>query len=167
MNKRKVFLRWLLLLAFIGNSIIIAVVLGFHETLFSTSIGSVIGSIIFTLFVAVSLRLGMDSFTLSSIVKNEEPDHPHVMRLRNHTTIGNFVGGVCMAVGMVGTILGIRTLLTGFDTVEAGNHESVKALMETVASGFGTALDTTLIGLMCSILLSVQCFNILYETRPA
>jgi uncharacterized membrane protein YccF (DUF307 family) len=172
--KRKVFLRWLLFVAFTANGLVISVLLDYHHRLLEADVTHLSLAIII-LSSIISLKLGVDSFSLSTIVEQEvsqktlgedDPDpEPIVARIKNNTTIGTHISGLCLAFGMMGTIIGIMLMLQGFDGVNPEDHSSVLRLLNSISSGFATALTTTLVGLICSAILRLQCFNTQYEIR--
>ena len=68
-----------------------------------------------------------------------------------------FLSETMVSLGMVGTVIGfIVMLVTVFSELEMANVESMKQSLVFMAEGMGTALWTTLIGLICSILLKAQ-----------
>jgi len=60
---------------------------------------------------------------------------------------------------MIGTVIGFITMLAGFANVDLSDSQSAQDLIINLGSGMSTALYTTLSGLICSLLLKVQCFN--------
>jgi len=64
---------------------------------------------------------------------------------------------LCTTLGLLGTIIGLIMAITGaFTEVDVSNHESLKEALVSISSGVGTALVTTLVGLVCAIMLIVQ-----------
>lgn len=58
---------------------------------------------------------------------------------------------------MVGTLVGFITVLsTAFGDVDAANPEQLKQILSVIATGMGTALVTTLVGLVSSLILKTQ-----------
>lgn len=68
-----------------------------------------------------------------------------------------FVADAVMSLGMVGTLLGFLMVLTStFQDVDTSSTEAMKEVIGQLASGMGTALLTSLAGLISSILLKMQ-----------
>ena len=74
--------------------------------------------------------------------------------------VGWFAAGTFTSVGMVGTVIGMIWALKGFIDVNISEVTSVQRLISSMVFGVSTALYTTLVGLVCSILLKVQYFNL-------
>lgn len=74
--------------------------------------------------------------------------------------IGWFSSELCMGLGMVGTIVGLIMMLSGFEGLDATNVKSVQQLLTELGGSLGTALYTTLTGLACGINMKIQTFNL-------
>ena len=62
---------------------------------------------------------------------------------------------------MIGTVVGFILMLLGsFQNIDAGDTIALQKTLGQLASGMSTALFTTLVGLVSSILLKVQFFNL-------
>ena len=73
-----------------------------------------------------------------------------------------FVSDVVLTLGMLGTIIGFMIMLRGtFSSIEFNDANSIRLALSSMSQGLFTALNTTLIGLVSSIILKVQL--ILYE----
>jgi hypothetical protein len=63
----------------------------------------------------------------------------------------------CTALGLLGTIIGLIMMMHGtFVNIDIGNAESTKAALAQISGGIGTALITTMVGLISAILLRFQ-----------
>lgn len=69
-----------------------------------------------------------------------------------------FVAETCMAIGMMGTVLGFILMLGGSDlaSLDPTDVEGMKNVIGQLASGMATALLTTLTGLIVSVSLRTQ-----------
>jgi len=68
-----------------------------------------------------------------------------------------FVSDAVLTLGMIGTIIGFMIMLIGtFDTVEFTAVENIRAVLSSMSKGLYTALSTTLIGLISSVILKIQ-----------
>jgi hypothetical protein len=85
------------------------------------------------------------------------------MELKDEVTraedIGWFASDQCLTIGMIGTVWGFIMMLKGFSGF-GGDNNAIQKLMDFIVSGMGTALYTTFAGLICSMLLKIQYFNI-------
>ena len=61
---------------------------------------------------------------------------------------------------MIGTVIGFIMMLSGFATVDISNAKTIQDLVKALGVGMSTALYTTLVGLVCSICLKIQYFNL-------
>lgn len=69
----------------------------------------------------------------------------------------NYCIRTCTALGFLGTIIGLIIMIVGaFANLDVANHESLRVALVAMASGIGTALVTTLVGLVCALLLEFQ-----------
>ena len=68
-----------------------------------------------------------------------------------------FVSDVVLTLGMLGTIIGFMIMLQGtFSSIEFNDANSIRLALSSMSQGLFTALNTTLIGLVSSIVLKVQ-----------
>lgn len=68
-----------------------------------------------------------------------------------------FVSDSCMTVGMIGTVVGFMLMLgSSFANIDPSNTVQTKQVISDMASGMGTALLTTLVGLIASLFLKIQ-----------
>ena len=73
-----------------------------------------------------------------------------------------FVSDVVLTLGMLGTIIGFMIMLQGtFSSIEFNDAHSIRIALSSMSKGLFTALNTTLLGLVSSIILKVQL--IVYE----
>ena len=81
---------------------------------------------------------------------------------------GWFLSDVLLSLGMLGTVIGFIAMLTGFVDIDFADAESVQGLIAQLGYGMSTALTTTLVGLISSIVLKIQFFmleNLIKENR--
>lgn len=69
-----------------------------------------------------------------------------------------FIAETCMAIGMMGTVLGFILMLGGSNlaAIDPTDVEGMKNVIGQLASGMATALLTTLTGLIVSVSLRTQ-----------
>ena len=75
--------------------------------------------------------------------------------------VGWFIAESCLALGMVGTVTGFLIMLgTAFENIVLSNTATLQQALSDMAMGMSTALYTTLIGLVCSLIIKVQLINL-------
>ena len=68
-----------------------------------------------------------------------------------------FISDIVLTLGMIGTIVGFILMLSGtFDTLRIADVDSVRLLISSMSKGLYTALNTTLAGLISSVVLKAQ-----------
>jgi len=191
--RRKVFLRWLLLIVGLINLFAVIFILGLHTAILSTGIGTAIVCIILCLFIVASFKSGIDSFKLSTGIDNINKSKKVLAKelteaerkvaiigevdaknevvellpsLKNNLLVNKFISGLFMGLGMIGTVCGLILMFSGIDqNIDPANYQANIQLLKVVSAGFGVALYTTLVGLASSIFLSIQGFNIELEIK--
>ena len=169
--KRKIFLRWVLLMIGLLNILVVVFLLGLYEAALVTGVGTAIIAIIMTLFIYVSIRSGVDSFKLSTLMeipteKKKKKKKKALKKIKDALHINKFASGLSMGLGMLGTVCGLILMFSGIDqNIDPANYQANIQLLKAVSAGFSTALYTTLVGLASSILLVAQAFNIEYEIK--
>jgi hypothetical protein len=143
---KKTFLKfWLLnVLAFILCAI--ASYLGVAKAIWERD-GSYLTFVIIGLYIMCSSYLGSLSWNCDS---NEKQDLKSI-------DSGWFCSELCLALGMIGTVIGFIQMLSGFTSIPEGTAGLQKMLAE-MSFGMSTALYTTLAGLIFGNLLKLQCF---------
>ena len=71
---------------------------------------------------------------------------------------GWFFSDIVLSLGMVGTVIGFMMMLSGFAELDVTSAESAQEMITQLGMGMATALLTTLVGLIASILLKIQFF---------
>lgn len=75
--------------------------------------------------------------------------------------VGWFLSETCLALGMIGTVAGFLIMMvSAFSDIDIGNTESMQAALSSMALGMGTALYTTLVGLVSSLFIKSQLVNL-------
>jgi len=77
-------------------------------------------------------------------------------RLRSPVDLGWFLVDVTIRLGLLGTILGFILIFTSLSGLSIEGAEGLRDLLVAMSGGMGTALFTTLAGLIGATLLSVQ-----------
>jgi len=75
--------------------------------------------------------------------------------------VGWFLAETCLALGMIGTVAGfLIMMISAFSNIDIGNTESMQEALSSMALGMGTALYTTLVGLISSLFIKSQLVNL-------
>ena len=75
--------------------------------------------------------------------------------------VGWFISESCLALGMVGTVTGFLIMLgTAFADVDVSNAVTLQKALSEMSVGMSTALWTTLVGRVCSLIIKVQLVNL-------
>ena len=69
---------------------------------------------------------------------------------------GFFVADILLKLGIVGSVIGFIIMLSSLSTIDEMNLSKMNNLLLSMSSGMKVALYTTLSGLICSILLTIQ-----------
>ena len=70
---------------------------------------------------------------------------------------GWFFSDVLMRLGLIGTVIGFVLMLSTVYQLKDNDIQALKQLLGTMGSGMQVALYTTLSGLGCGLLISLQC----------
>jgi len=123
--------------------LILAQYLGLYQDMYEYD-KSFISFAILGLFSLQSMYVGYRTYTLDT----------------RGSQFGWFISDSCLTLGMIGTIVGFLMMLKGGFTLSSGDVAGMQALLARFSIGLGTALYTTLVGLVCSMLLKLQLFNL-------
>ena len=148
-NIKPVFLRWILIISLIGVGVVFAVIADIPQQIAQVDFTR-ISFLILGGFVICSIRTGKSTYDISC------GKDPVVVTTANET--GWFWADAFVAAGMIGTVIGFIVMMSGtFDNVSSANIQNV---IVHALSKMGLALYTTASGLVCSLLLKIQLFNV-------
>jgi len=120
-----------------------------HKQIYDADITK-LSFLIMSIFFITSIWIGNKTYKLE---KFDEYDQD--------TSVGWFIAESCLALGMVGTVTGFLLMLgTAFSNIDVSNSASLQKALEFMAVGMSTALWTTLVGLICSLIIKVQLVNL-------
>ncbi len=77
-------------------------------------------------------------------------------RARGQHEMGWFISGLALKLGLLGTVIGFVMMLGSVSGIESFEVSDVKVVLSNMTVGMGVALNTTLAGLVASILLGFQ-----------
>ena len=103
-----------------------------------------ISFLIITVFIIASVTVGYLSYKKSI----------------NFDKLSNYVwfsSETMVTLGLIGTVAGFLLMLSSaFDNLDVKNVENVQEVITDMSLGMSTALCTTLVGLVCSVLTKIQ-----------
>ena len=141
----KAFLYWWLIICAVGTLSYITHSMGWLVPIYTNDLTYI------TFLITVVTMLT----TLSLGYKFKVPDADNI-------DVEWFVSDVVLTLGMLGTIIGFMIMLRGtFSSIEFNDVNSIRLALSSMSQGLFTALNTTLIGLVSSIILKVQL--VMYE----
>ena len=191
-NIDNVFIYWLYFVSLILISIYILESFGFISGLFREDI-SYISSLIVSIFIFYLFRGGYYLYMLrnaiDNLVRNDldlknnifvdildeykvlSSNNPNKktfqeeLKLRLYEIVDNgfFVADILLKLGIVGTVIGFIIMLSSLSIIDEMNLAKMNNLLLSMSSGMKVALYTTLSGLICSILLTIQ--NNFFENK--
>jgi cytochrome b561 len=113
---------------------------------------------ILVLFGAVSIFCGREAWKLSKLKRDNLDAEPS---LKTKYETGWFASEICLTLGLIGTVSGFILMLYGaFSDLNISDPNSVQESLGKMSIGMSTALYTTLVGLICSVLLKLQFFRL-------
>ncbi len=142
-------LKWWLIACLTMLGIGICVYFDLHINLYESDITK-ISYLIIIVFVCTSIWIGNKTYLVDRLQDyNQRAD------------VGWFIAESCLALGMVGTVTGFLIMLgTAFSNIDVTNSATLQQALSEMAVGMSTALYTTLIGLVCSLIIKVQLVNL-------
>ena len=78
-------------------------------------------------------------------------------KVSDHHEIGWFSVNLLLKLGLLGTVVGFILMINALTEVKTIEYSDLKGLISNMALGMGIALTTTVVGLVTSILLGIQC----------
>ena len=113
-----------------------------------------IGFIILGILVITTLWLGKKVYSLKS-------KWAGVDEALNQFSSGWFIAETCLVLGLIGTVTGFILMLgTAFTELDVTNITSVQNALVKMSLGMSTALYTTLVGLISSLIIKIQLVTI-------
>jgi len=116
--------------------------------------------LLLVIFIHMSIWCGYKTWRLSRFLDRDETEKYLVEKIEGLMESGWFASDLCLSIGMVGTVIGFITMMSGFATIDVSNMTTVQDMIKGLGAGMSTALYTTLVGLICSALLKIQYFNL-------
>ena len=142
------FVRWWVIVILQSLSLAIAVYFGALEQLWAND-QTKLSFVILAVWVVSTSSIGY-----WHLVRNKSA-------VEYMTKIGWFLSETCMAIGMIGTVIGFLLMLgSAFGNINVGDTASLQSALKSMALGMSTALYTTLVGLVCGLYIKSQLVNL-------
>lgn len=97
------------------------------------------------------LQARLDPQTNESLLAEQLAEY-----LRGAHQTGWFINGMLIKLGMLGTVIGFVMMLTSLDGLQSLDINQLQTLMQHMTKGMGIALNTTIFGLVGSLILGIQ-----------
>ena len=145
----KSLLKWWLIFCLTLLGLCMCVYFNIHKDLYAADVTR-LSFLIISIFICTSVWIGTKTYKIGIHQDyNQKSD------------VGWFISESCLALGMVGTVTGFLIMLgTAFENVDVTNAATLQQALADMATGMSTALWTTLVGLVSSLIIKVQLVNL-------
>ena len=145
----KSLLKWWLIFCLTLLGLCICVYFNIHKDLYAADVTR-LSFFIISIFICTSIWIGTKTYKVGI-----QQDYSQ------QSEVGWFISESCLALGMVGTVTGFLIMLgTAFANVDVTNAATLQQALADMATGMSTALWTTLVGLVSSLIIKVQLVNL-------
>ena len=144
----KSLLKWWLIFCITLLGLCTCVYFNIHKDLYAADVTR-LSFLIISIFICTSVWIGSKTYKVGI---HQDYDQK--------SDVGWFISESCLALGMVGTVTGFLIMLgTAFENVDVTNAATLQQALSDMATGMSTALWTTLVGLVSSLIIKVQLVN--------
>ena len=145
----KSLLKWWLIFCLTLLGLCTCVYFNIHKDLYAADVTR-LSFLIISIFTCTSIWIGTKTYKVGI-----QQDY------NQKSDVGWFISESCLALGMVGTVTGFLIMLgTAFANVDVTNAATLQQALSDMAVGMSTALWTTLVGLVSSLIIKVQLVNL-------
>ena len=145
----KSILKWWLIFCLTLVGMCTCVYFNIHKELYAADVTR-LSFLIISIFTCTSIWIGTKTYKVGI-----QQDYDQ------RSDVGWFISESCLALGMVGTVTGFLIMLgTAFENVDVTNSVTLQQALSDMATGMSTALWTTLVGLVTSLIIKVQLVNL-------
>lgn len=117
--------------------------------------------VIMAMHLAYTFVIGHSAWGLSDQTGNTFERRAKAKRMKEKVSFGWFLSETMLGLGMTGTVIGFIIMLGGsMGELDMNNAAKTTEVLANMAVGMSTALYTTAVGLVCSILLKIQLVNL-------
>ena len=96
--------------------------------------------------------------TIAKVSKDKKLMRKYLGELAGHCDTGWFLADIMLKLGLAGTIIGFVIMLSSVADIQGSDINTVQDVLINMSSGMGTALFTTLSGLVANGLTAVQYY---------
>jgi len=148
-GEMKSLLKWWLIFCITLLGLSTCVYFNIHKDLYAADVTR-LSFFIISIFICTSVWIGTKTYKVGI---GQDYDQK--------SDVGWFISESCLALGMVGTVTGFLIMLgTAFENVDVTNSVTLQQALSDMATGMSTALWTTLVGLVSSLIIKVQLVNL-------
>jgi len=148
-GEMKSVLKWWLIFCVTLLGLCTCIYFDIHKELYIADVTR-LSFLIISIFICTSIWIGTKTYKVGILQDYDQK-----------SDVGWFVSESCLALGMVGTVTGFLIMLgTAFENVDVTNSVTLQQALSDMATGMSTALWTTLVGLVCSLIIKVQLVNL-------
>jgi biopolymer transport protein ExbB/TolQ len=104
------------------------------------------------------LRKKLGAHTSLDDISSRELIEVYAEKLKGPQEIGWFATDIMLKLGLLGTIIGFIMMLGSVANVTDFDVSTMQNILQLMSSGMGTALYTTMTGLICSMLAAAQYY---------
>ena len=145
----KSLLKWWLIFCITLLGLCTCIYFNIHKDLYAADVTR-LSFFIISIFICTSVWIGLKTHKVGI-----QQDYDQ------RSDVGWFISESCLALGMVGTVTGFLIMLgTAFENVDVTNAATLQQALSDMATGMSTALWTTLVGLVSSLIIKVQLVNL-------
>ena len=142
-------LKWWLIFCITLLGLCTCIYFNIHKDLYAADVTR-LSFLIISIFICTSVWIGSKTYKVGI---HQDYDQK--------SDVGWFISESCLALGMVGTVTGFLIMLgTAFENVDVTNAATLQQALSDMATGMSTALWTTLVGLVSSLIIKVQLVNL-------
>jgi hypothetical protein len=145
---RNKFYFWWLSILLIDTSLFWAYHMGFVAKIWYTDI-TMLSLVILLIFFGTNIKLGWISYYLGSNLVTKE-------QLVKETNTVWFLSEIVMAIGMLGTVIGLIHMLSVNFVGDPTNTTALQGTLSNMWGSMGLALYVNAVGLVASIILKLQ-----------
>jgi hypothetical protein len=147
---KKKFYMWWLSILLTATTLFWAHYMGFITKIWITDI-TMLSSVIALGFLFANAKLGWISYHLDTNYNAEQKE-----KLVKETNTVWFLSEIVMAIGMLGTVIGLIHMLAANVVNDASNTSALQGTLSSMWSSMGLALYVNAVGLIASIILKLQ-----------
>lgn len=149
-------LRWWLFFILINIGTVFCVTSGLVNVIYQVDFTK-ITFIVYAIFYGMSVQHGI---RVMKVCKKEQLMDSDIENICHANEPGWFLSEIFTTLGLIGTFIGIIVMLmASFADIDPSNTLLLKHTLADISRGMGAALYTSVVGLICGMLLKIQLFD--------